>query len=579
MTSLALVACSNGNVQLPQSNNQMTFEADRISGQVVLDEVDSISDKSHNVLLDRIKNKFPNATFVDTDLVSETKQRIVKVDPSEVDSLIHFLESDPRVQHVEPNYKVKASFTPNDPLFAEKQWHMKKIGMETAWNYTTGQGATVAVIDTGVACVEHDGFTRVSDLSAKCVNGFNFVDGNEYAYDDHGHGTHVAGTIAQATNNELGGSGIAFNVNIMPVKVLSGQGWGSTQDVADGIRWAADNGAQVINMSLGGSSSSKVQEDAIKHARSKGVVVIAAAGNDGGKVSYPGATEGVVGVSATDVNDNLARFSNRGPEVDIGAPGVDVTQQTVCEGGLNGCEQFATWNGTSMATPHVAGVAALLVSLGISDPDQVEKWLKEGSRETELGEKNPSYFGAGILDAATTVRGAVLRQSLVRFLAFLAAMFAITMTGRQVFGENEKLKKGMLNAKFMVPGLMFAVGLFFLPMVFHVGTSNLFFLSRPLAELDMMLGANVHRWLPAASVALPALLTVVLWHLNSARVVAAGLATGVAAYLAETLYFQSNWNPMGVMFKVWMLANLVLCLVLARFNLINEGVKPEQQVK
>src|SRR5690606_25816301 len=140
-------------------------------------------------------------------------------------------------------------------------------------------------------------FTKASDLALTgCVEGTSFVRGTR-ANDDHGHGTHVAGTIAQSTNNGIGGVGLAFKARLMPVKVLSSNGWGTTAGVAAGIRWAADHGAQVINLSLGGPRNSKVIQAAVDHARSRGAIIVAAAGNSGGAVGYPGASEGVIGVS------------------------------------------------------------------------------------------------------------------------------------------------------------------------------------------------------------------------------------------------------------------------------------------
>lgn len=544
---------------------------DRLPGQVVLDEVDSISEADHQKLVSRVKNKFPEVRVEETDLVTETKQRILHVDPEHVDSVIKFLVTDGRVQHVEPNFKVYATFVPNDPLYA-KQWHMKQIGMEKAWNYTAGLGATVAVIDTGIACVEHDGFSRLSDLSAECVPGYNFVDSHEFAYDDHGHGTHVAGTIAQTTDNALGGAGIAFRTKLMPIKVLSGAGWGSSQDVADGIRWAADHGAQVINMSLGGSASSKVQEDAIAHARSKGVTVIAASGNDSAhRVSYPAATEGVIGVGASDPDDKKASFSNYGPEVDIAAPGVNVTQQTICEEGKNGCEQFATWNGTSMATPHVAGVAALIVSLGVSDPDQVEKILKDNAKHTKATEADPEKYGAGILDAGATVRNTVVKQAATRIGLIFGLMFLLGMLRR----DMDKINPWKL--KFVALAFLAGVGLFFLPMFMPVANSMMFHLTRPMVELDMVWGAGMHRWLPLASILVPGGLTVLLWHLKAMRVPLAGLATGIAAYLGSLLLLGGNWNPLGLVFTGWMVLNAGLCVALARFHLLNADVNVDKE--
>jgi serine protease len=195
--------------------------------------------------------------------------------------LAAFASKDPRIEVVEPLIRFDALFTPNDPKFGE-QWHMSRVGAERAWEYTCGRGVTVAVIDTGVACFDKAPFMRGTDLVATpCAPGYNFVDKNELAADDHGHGTHVAGTIAQSTNNAFGASGVAHCATLMPVKVLSRQGWGTSADVAEGIRFAADHGAHVINMSLGSPQKSAVIERAIRYAIDKGVIVVAAAGNTG----------------------------------------------------------------------------------------------------------------------------------------------------------------------------------------------------------------------------------------------------------------------------------------------------------
>ncbi|HSQ66554.1 MAG TPA: S8 family peptidase, partial [Polyangiaceae bacterium] len=289
--------------------------------------------------------------------------------PADEGRVLDALRADPRVEHAEPMGILWASFVPNDPLYAEKQWHLKRVGAERAWEYSCGEGVTVAVVDTGIACYDKNPFSKGSDLSGtSCTAGWNFVDNRAEAWDDQGHGSHVAGTIAQTTNNGKGVAGLAYCATLMPVKVLSKQGWGTTANVAEGIRYAADHGAQVINLSLGGPIKSKILEDAVHHAVSKGTLVVAAAGNSGKSVGYPAAYPEVVAVSATDSNDKVAWFSSRGPEIAIGAPGVAVTQQTICNGGKDKCEVFGTFNGTSMASPHVAGVAAMLVAEGVTDP-------------------------------------------------------------------------------------------------------------------------------------------------------------------------------------------------------------------
>ncbi len=274
------------------------------------------------------------------------KLEVADVAASSEASIIASLSRDPRVEHAEPMVLYRASFVPNDPLYASKQWHLQRVGAESAWHYSCGRGVTVAVIDTGIACFDKGPFSRGTDLAGtRCEGGWNFVDDSSEAYDDQGHGTHVAGTIAQTTNNGVGTAGLAFCATLMPVKVLTKQGFGTVANVAEGIRYAADEGAQVINLSLGGPIKSGILEDAVKHALAKGVVVVAAAGNSGKSVGWPAAYPGVVAVSATDSSDKIAWFSSRGPEVSIAAPGVGVTQQTVCNGGRDKCEVSARSTG------------------------------------------------------------------------------------------------------------------------------------------------------------------------------------------------------------------------------------------
>src|SRR5262249_22489800 len=267
--------------------------------------------------------------------------------------------------------------------------------------------------------------------STECVTGWNFVTRNEHANDDQGHGTHVAGTIAQSTNNGIGGAGLAFHARLMPVKVLNESGWGTTAGGAHGIRWAAEPGAHVINLSLGGPRNSRVLQKAIDYAVSRGVVVVAAAGNTGGRVQFPGASDGVIGVSASDPDDKIAKFSSRGDGVDISAPGVNVTQQTICNKGREKCFNFSSYNGTSMASPHVAGAAALVVSLGVTDPVAVEEALRKGARVVDGSDDGKKLYGAGILQAANAVERVTLRRALVRLAALVAVTLFIARRARK----------------------------------------------------------------------------------------------------------------------------------------------------
>lgn len=304
---------------------------------------------------------------------------------------------------IEPNYIYQAFTAPNDPEYS-KQWNLHSIGMEAAWQEAKGKDVVVAVIDTGV--------TVVPDLqNTKFVPGYDFVNDKTEANDDVGHGTHVAGTIAQSTNNNYGVAGIAYEAKIMPIKVLGATGGGTVADIAEGIRFAADNGANIINLSLGGNAPSSVMEKAVNYAHDKGVVVVAAAGNSNeNEASYPARYPKVISVAALDSAGVKAPYSNFGAGVDISAPGGSETgtilQETIDP--RNGNSIITGYQGTSMAAPHVAGVAALIESAGIKEPDAVLGVLKQSARKVD---KDPlNHFGAGKLNAEEAVKVALKGQ-------------------------------------------------------------------------------------------------------------------------------------------------------------------------
>lgn len=306
-------------------------------------------------------------------------------------------------EYIEPNYVYKAFEVPNDPEYSQ-QWNLRSINVESAWDDTKGSGVTVAVIDTGIS--------KVPDLEqTKFVKGYDFVNDRIEADDDAGHGTHVAGTIAQSTNNNYGVAGIAYEANLMPLKVLGASGGGTVADIAEAIRFAADNGADVINMSLGGPGESSLMEEAINYAHQKGVFVVAAAGNSNqNSASYPARYPHVVGVSALDSAGNKAPYSNFGAGVDISAPGGSETgkilQETIDP--ETGSAVFASYQGTSMAAPHVAGVAALVKASGIKEPDEILRVLKQSVRPVQEDPLN--HFGAGHVDASAAVKLALRGQ-------------------------------------------------------------------------------------------------------------------------------------------------------------------------
>jgi subtilisin family serine protease len=275
----------------------------------------------------------------------------------------------------------------------ELPWGVSRVRAPAAWDYTDGKGVRVAVIDTGID-LSHP------DLVGKVDGGYSAIAKTENPgdyNDDQGHGTHVAATIA-GKRDDKGVVGVAPGARLYAVKVLDADGSGNLSDVIDGMVWAANNDMQVANMSLGAPIDSPAMQRAARYARGKGVVVVAAAGNSGGSVGFPGAYEDVIAVAASDFSDKVAGFSSRGPEVDFIAPGVDVVSAKMGGG-------FVSYSGTSMAAPHVAGMAALAVAqgwTGLGGPDGVFAQLKKASKP--LPELDKELQGFGMIDAGRLTR-------------------------------------------------------------------------------------------------------------------------------------------------------------------------------
>jgi len=502
---------------------------------------------------------------------------LVDVPADREGALIDALSREPGVEHAEPMLVLRASFVPDDPLYKD-QWHLQRVGAESAWDYTCGRGVTVAVVDTGVACFDKGPFARGSDLTGtRCGGGYNFVTDSDEPYDDQGHGTHVAGTVAQTTNNGRGTAGLAFCARVMPVKVLNRFGWGTLADVAEGIRFAADHGAQVINLSLGGASGSRILEDAVRYAQRQGALVVAAAGNSGRAVGFPAAYDGVLAVSATDANDTIAWFSSRGPEVGIAAPGVNVTQQTVCDGGRNKCEIFGTFSGTSMASPHVAGAAALVMGMGVTDASAAREALTGTARSDAgngAGERPPALYGAGILDAAAAMQRVFVRHLGWRLGLLVALLFWVWRRVRRGRGAVS------LTPGAVVGALLASVGL--IPVLPLVGVLSRLgswrwlgeLVARPLGEWDVGWSAGLHRWLPLAN-ALPVVgVTALLFGVKRLRPTLGGFALGTAALLCQLAVSLDVTMPLGPLgplgplaTRAWLVANAGVCLWLARVSL------------
>lgn len=317
---------------------------------------------------------------------SRAVSRIVKLDvytvqiPDDmtVDEMVGIFGRNPDIEFAQPNYIYRAAVTPND-LYFQYQYALFNKGQQTgwvpgspqglpnadikataAWEETTGQaGVIIGILDTGVDLTH-------PDLKNKIVGpGYDFVNNDADATDDHGHGTMIAGIAAAETNNNEGIAGVAWNCKILPVKVLDQFGTGNSAKIAAGIVWAADNGAQILNISSGQPALDSTIENALKYAfETKGVFIAAAAGNDNSSVYYPAAYEKYVcAVSATDYNDQRTVYSNFGWELDVAAPGDSIISTYPVALTPTGFPPYKNGDGTSFASAYVAGFAALIKSL------------------------------------------------------------------------------------------------------------------------------------------------------------------------------------------------------------------------
>jgi subtilisin family serine protease len=306
------------------------------------------------------------------------------------------LSANPDVAFAEPNHIRAIMRTPDDPVRAQ-QWALADIHAYEAWDITTGGDITIALLDTGVS-------RSHPDLSGKLLPGHDFYNNDADPSDDEGHGTYTAGVAAASTDNGTGVSGICWACKILPVKVLGSRGQGDDATIAAGIRWAVDQGVRIISMSLGGPDDTSVIRDAVEYARDHNVLIIAASGNgqaEGNLPNYPAAYPSVLAVSATNSTDGVTGFSTTGSFVDIAAPGVGLWSTLWLRG--EG-DTYGVANGTSAACPHVAGAAALALSLRPElTAAQLAEVLEAGADDQGAPGKDPEY-GYGRLNLLRTVQ-------------------------------------------------------------------------------------------------------------------------------------------------------------------------------
>src|SRR5574337_724162 len=368
---------------------------------------------------------------------------VVQIPAGSEKAVAALLAKNPHFKFVERDMLVQPAATANDPYFAS-EWHLSKIGVPTAWDSSTGSGQVIAILDTGIDATH-------PDLAGKLVSGWNFYDNNADTSDVNGHGTGVAGTAVTLTNNSAGVAGVAPGAMLMPVRIADPNAYAYWSTVAQGLTWAADNGADVANISYVGVSGSSTVQNAAQYMKNKGGLVVVCAGNNGiDEGIAPSST--MISVAATDSNDVKASWSSYGNCVDVAAPGVGIYSTTRGGG-------YGSWNGTSLASPIVAGTVALIKTANPAlAPADVEKVLF--STAVDLGTAGfDSYYGNGRVNAAAAVQAALTttaKDAIAPTVSFASPASGATVKGVASISVNASDNVGVTKVELRANGNLVA---------------------------------------------------------------------------------------------------------------------------
>ena len=403
-----------------------------VPGHIVVKFAENVSDRAI-----RAMSAFVGASAVTEPSYADFSYLMIPADTDPVEAAA-MLRGQPGVVYAEADAAIYPDYEPNDPLY-KYQWGLQKLDMPRAWDINRGTSGkvTVAVLDTGVAYLTKGAMAQAPDLAGTAfVPGWDFVWNDSEPVDLDGHGTHVTGSIAQTTNNNVGVAGMAFNVKIMPIKVIYTD-WDDAWDApypygsstaARAIRYAVDNGARVMNMSFGAKASNQATLDAMQYAIGKGAFLVVSAGNEGvaqNVATWPAAyckdLDGAIAVAALDYNYQRAPYSTHRDYVEIAAPGGNIAADANHDGYPDGILQqtfdeaaqasgifnrfaYRFWQGTSMAAPHVTALAALLMDQGITSPVAIEAAMKKFATDLgPAGRDNDTGYGA--IEPRATLRG------------------------------------------------------------------------------------------------------------------------------------------------------------------------------